>query len=46
MECGLIPLLTQMREKGISIDIPKTLDFREWLVGDIELQKEKLYLHL
>lgn len=43
MECGLIPLLTQMREKGITIDIDKTLQFREWLDGDIKTQHEKLF---
>lgn len=43
MECGLIPLLTQMREKGISVDIPKTLEFREWLVNDIEIQTQNLH---
>lgn len=43
MECGLIPLLVEMREKGITIDIDKTLAFREWLTNDIEQQKSRLY---
>lgn len=43
MECGLIPLLTQMREKGITVDMPKTLEFRDWLMGDMEQGKAKLH---
>lgn len=43
MECGLIPLLTKMREKGITVDIEKTLEFREWIKGDIEESKSKLF---
>lgn len=42
MECGLIPLLTEMREKGISIDLPKTLEFREWLISDISQSQAEL----
>lgn len=42
MECGLIPLLTEMREAGITVDIDKTLQFRDWLDNDIKSQLLRL----
>lgn len=42
MECGLIPMLTQMREEGISIDINKTLELREWITGEVENESNRL----
>lgn len=42
MECGLIPLLVEMREAGITVDMQKTLEFREWLMRDIDDQQKNL----
>lgn len=43
MECGLIPLLTEMREKGVTVDLQKTLKMREEIVADMGKIENRLF---
>lgn len=43
MECDLIPLMVQMRKRGMRVDIDKASRLHEKLEGDIALEYAKLY---
>lgn len=43
LECALIPLLTEMRMDGVSIDMDATVQLRDQLVGEVSTESQDLY---
>lgn len=43
MECALIPLLTEMRMDGVTIDMDATYALRDQLVGEVKVESQDLY---